>query len=323
MFISADEKDERRLFTYEERSVTLKRSRSRCSCCGKKLTTKTMTMDHIIPLSRGGKNEAENLIALCPECNKRKGNMLYLPYGYYNAMDGSSEGELVKMEKYVEAWFQEIKDQFDIQRFPLIAPVTNVQVIPFHTKAVKKVTYNSQLIYRWSLIGNDHYDEIEAVTGLDLQNVRKTISKYRRADRYYTEARQLPVALYSFRKLTNDKIIAVMAVRVEPEFHHMTIYFPWCISTKKYAPEIIRSFVEILIRTIDNIAKLDILSYTIISKIPQVVDFIRMEGLINDPKVVYTDGGKFLDKKTDQWHLDILTLYRCELPQAVKAGGFC
>ena len=96
-----------------------------------------MTMDHIIPLSRGGKNEAENLVALCPECNKRKGNMLYLPYGYYNAMDGSSEGELVKMEKYVEAWFQEIKDQFDIQRFPLIAPVTNVQVIPFHTKEVK------------------------------------------------------------------------------------------------------------------------------------------------------------------------------------------
>lgn len=73
---------------------------------------------------------------------------------------------------------------------------------------------------------------------------------------------------------------------------------------------------SILIRTIDNIAKLDILSYTIISKIPQVVDFIRMEGLINDPKVVYTDGGKCLDKKTDQWHLDILTLYRykIELP---------
>ena len=106
MFLSTEDKDERRMFTYDERSAALKRSRGRCACCGKKLTTKTMTMDHIIPLSRGGKNEAENLVALCEDCNKKKGNMMYLPYVYYTALNGISDSEMIKMEKFVEAWFQ-------------------------------------------------------------------------------------------------------------------------------------------------------------------------------------------------------------------------
>ena len=55
MFLSTEEKDERRLFAYEERSAALKRSRGRCACCGKKLTTKTMTMDHIIPCRAAGR----------------------------------------------------------------------------------------------------------------------------------------------------------------------------------------------------------------------------------------------------------------------------
>lgn len=312
MFLSTEEKDERRLFTYEERNAALKRSRGRCACCGKKLTTKTMTMDHIIPLSRGGKNEAENLVALCEDCNKKKGNMLYLPYGYYNALNGISDSELIKMEKYVEAWFQQIKDQFDIQRFPLIAPVTNVQFIPFHTRAVKKVQYNPQLTYRWSLIGKDYYDEIEAVTGLNLRKVRSTISKYRRVEKEDPEAGELPVALYSFRKLTNDKIIAVTAVRIEPDSHHMTIYFPWCISTKKYAPEILRSLAEVLIRTVDRIAKLDLLAYTMISDIPDVLVNIRTEGRLYDPKAVYTDGGSYINMDTGEWGSDILTVCRHE-----------
>lgn len=92
----------------------------------------------------------------------------------------------------------------------------------------------------------------------------------------------------------------------------MTIYFPWCISTKKYAPEILRSFAEVLIRTVDRIAKLDLLAYTMISDIPDVLVSIRTGGRLYDPKAVYTDGGSYINIDTGEWGSDILTVYRHE-----------
>ena len=68
--------ESRVLFGYEDRKAVLKSSYGICAHCGKKLTTKTMTIEHIIPLSRGGANDPENLVALCYDCNQKKGNML-------------------------------------------------------------------------------------------------------------------------------------------------------------------------------------------------------------------------------------------------------
>lgn len=41
-----------------------------CQYCGKR--GMTMTIDHIIPKSRGGKDHWENLVVCCPRCNNRK-----------------------------------------------------------------------------------------------------------------------------------------------------------------------------------------------------------------------------------------------------------
>ena len=73
---SGFEKTGRRLFTYDERTAILKSTGGKCACCGCKLTTKTLTVEHIIPISRGGKNDMENLTALCETCNKDKSNLL-------------------------------------------------------------------------------------------------------------------------------------------------------------------------------------------------------------------------------------------------------
>lgn len=64
--------DKRRIFTPEEKKQLLKDNYGICAHCGKKLTLKTMTTEHIIPLSRGGKNEMENLTILCEKDNKKK-----------------------------------------------------------------------------------------------------------------------------------------------------------------------------------------------------------------------------------------------------------
>ncbi len=49
----------------------LVRDRLCCSYCGKK--RKPLTIDHVIPLSKGGKTNWENCVACCRVCNTRKG----------------------------------------------------------------------------------------------------------------------------------------------------------------------------------------------------------------------------------------------------------
>ena len=38
-----------------------------------------LTVDHIVPLSRGGKWELSNLITACEPCNKKKADQLNMP----------------------------------------------------------------------------------------------------------------------------------------------------------------------------------------------------------------------------------------------------
>jgi 5-methylcytosine-specific restriction endonuclease McrA len=46
----------------------------RCQYCAKRLVPAQLTLDHIMPRSRGGTDDPENLAASCIPCNQRKGN---------------------------------------------------------------------------------------------------------------------------------------------------------------------------------------------------------------------------------------------------------
>ena len=50
------------------------RDNYRCQMCGRRFETDYLEIDHIYPISKGGKTVYENLQTLCRTCNKNKGN---------------------------------------------------------------------------------------------------------------------------------------------------------------------------------------------------------------------------------------------------------
>lgn len=44
-----------------------------CFYCGDQLSRRTQSIDHMVPLSRGGRNSYDNIVDACRECNTEKG----------------------------------------------------------------------------------------------------------------------------------------------------------------------------------------------------------------------------------------------------------
>jgi hypothetical protein len=62
--------------SYWKDKARLMRINPRCRWCGILLTEKTATIDHIIPLGKGGSNYRDNLTLACHPCNKSKADSL-------------------------------------------------------------------------------------------------------------------------------------------------------------------------------------------------------------------------------------------------------
>lgn len=63
---------ERRKFTDYEKKTVYARGNGRCGICGKHIDYEVMTVDHKIPLSKGGTNDFSNLQPACGTCNLLK-----------------------------------------------------------------------------------------------------------------------------------------------------------------------------------------------------------------------------------------------------------
>jgi 5-methylcytosine-specific restriction endonuclease McrA len=50
------------------------RDRNRCQYCGGVFVQRDLNLDHVVPLSRGGRSEWTNVVAACVPCNGHKGN---------------------------------------------------------------------------------------------------------------------------------------------------------------------------------------------------------------------------------------------------------
>ena len=56
-----------------------------CHYCKTRLPARSLTMDHIVPIIRGGKTTKSNVVPCCKSCNDRKKYMLPVEWEEYMA----------------------------------------------------------------------------------------------------------------------------------------------------------------------------------------------------------------------------------------------
>ena len=83
--------DESQIKREKEKARHLRRSnwwytrvqKGECYYCGRMVGRENLTMDHVVPLARGGKSKKGNLVAACKECNNKKKYLLPLEWEGY------------------------------------------------------------------------------------------------------------------------------------------------------------------------------------------------------------------------------------------------
>lgn len=66
----------RKCFTAQERAAVYNKTEGHCATCGEFVPYTDFTVDHIIPLAKGGNNDLSNLQCACSVCNRIKQDIL-------------------------------------------------------------------------------------------------------------------------------------------------------------------------------------------------------------------------------------------------------
>jgi len=90
-YYSIDSIDEALIRAERHKARELRRSRwwqqktstGTCWYCGQQVGFKNLTMDHVIPLARGGRSTKDNLVPCCKECNNKKKGSLPVEWDEY------------------------------------------------------------------------------------------------------------------------------------------------------------------------------------------------------------------------------------------------
>ena len=87
-FVPADEDHVRR---EKDKARELRRSQwwknelghGKCHYCGQRVPPKELTMDHVVPISRGGMSRKGNVVPCCKNCNTKKKYLLPVEWQDY------------------------------------------------------------------------------------------------------------------------------------------------------------------------------------------------------------------------------------------------
>lgn len=141
---------ERKWFTPEEKNFIKSKSNNICSHCGKPLSD-NFTVEHVIPISKGGSNDLSNIVALCLDCNNAKDNYIYHPSDYYRYLLPNYMDELVKsqMKYYKEFDWLTPKSVLpeDFRELRISIFINNSGLNSHKKKSVNKLISTKSVVY--------------------------------------------------------------------------------------------------------------------------------------------------------------------------------
>lgn len=129
--------EERTYIPQQIRWQVLKDCNEVCAHCGAPLRLGTsFTLEHVIPLNKGGSNDAKNFVALCKPCNTAKSDDIVSPSLYYTHLP---KQKLHQVQTLFNDYMKTVRylandtvfplDQFDINAEIEIAPNMNARKI--------------------------------------------------------------------------------------------------------------------------------------------------------------------------------------------------
>jgi 5-methylcytosine-specific restriction endonuclease McrA len=131
---------ERPSFKPEDWTAILNRHGRRCAYCNTKKGK--MTMDHVLPLSRGGRHCVSNVVPACGQCNKVKADMTLMEWKRKNMYDlrpwtMTTNGiKLKRKDKFrilnktpiFEQMMKEMSDRALLEKYPLTIDFEDILV---------------------------------------------------------------------------------------------------------------------------------------------------------------------------------------------------
>lgn len=80
---------------HTSKDISSLKSKQTVCICGQSFGDLPHTVEHIVPLSRGGSNDISNLMLMCKSCNSQKGNKLPSEYVEYLLLLGYTDKAMV------------------------------------------------------------------------------------------------------------------------------------------------------------------------------------------------------------------------------------
>lgn len=197
----------------------LSRCKGVCCHCGKEIAIgDDFTIEHIIPLSKGGTNDFTNLVSLCETCNKDKDADIVDAEYYEHAPKVVYE----EIERNLASYFEEndwltATNIFRIDRFDV--PVTKTLQLRNGKVMTKKATCQIRKIKEDDLNAFvERYNDVYFPNGLPEDDSERDPSSYKKGSDYYQViCDNKPVMVFSYRLFFVEAASLCIEIFVNPD----------------------------------------------------------------------------------------------------------